>query len=140
MLLDACVLILDDNINLVLQDDDLVEVHDLDGSEMLRRLRLRAGLVASNKQQRRVHDSCTGKHGSHEHIVTGAIDERHVSHEEERAAAARVLASLFVGRLGAEGKVALRRLTLEALVELSVGVTELDGNVTDLLLLMLNGL
>lgn len=75
MLLDACVLVLDDNVNLVLQDDDLVEVHDLDGSEMLRRLRLRAGLVTSNEQQRRVHDSCTSKHGSHEHIVTRAIDE-----------------------------------------------------------------
>lgn len=63
-----------------------------------------------------------------------------MSHEEERAAAASVLAVLFIGRLRAEGKVALGRLTLEALVELSVGVTELDSNVTNLLLLMLNGL
>jgi hypothetical protein len=49
VLLDARVLIFDDNVNLILQDDDLVEVHDLDGGKMLRRLRLRAGLVASDE-------------------------------------------------------------------------------------------
>lgn len=107
---------------------------------MLRRLGLRARLVTCNEQQRRVHDSRTSKHGSHKHIVTRAIDERNVSHEEERASTIRILTSLLVRRLGSEGKVALRRLTLKALVKLRISVTELDGNVTNLFLLVLNGL
>ena len=72
--------------------------------------------------------------------MTRAIDERDVSHEEESAAAASVLTGLLIRSLRAEREVALRRLTLKALVKLSVGVTELDGDVTNLLLLMLNGL
>ena len=33
-----------DQVDLVLQDDDMLEAHDLDGGEVLRRLRLRARL------------------------------------------------------------------------------------------------
>lgn len=46
-------------INLVLQDDDLVELHNLNGSQMLRGLGLGARFVASNQQQRSVHDCGT---------------------------------------------------------------------------------
>ena len=35
-----------DQIDLVLQDEDVLEFHDLDGGQMLRRLRLRTRLVS----------------------------------------------------------------------------------------------
>ena len=62
-------------VHLVLQDDDVVQLHDLDGRQVLRRLRLRARLVARDQQQRRVHDGRARQHGAHEDVVAGAIDE-----------------------------------------------------------------
>ena len=50
---------------------------------MLRGLRLRTGLVSSNKEKSRVHNCSSSKHGSHEDIVTGAINEGYMSEEEE---------------------------------------------------------
>ncbi len=35
-----------DQVNLVLEDEDVLELHDFDGGQVLRSLRLRAGLVA----------------------------------------------------------------------------------------------
>lgn len=46
-------------VDLVLENDDLVELHDLNSSQMLRGLGLGAGFVASNKEQSSVHDGGT---------------------------------------------------------------------------------
>lgn len=46
-------------IDLVLEDDDLVELHDLNSGQMLRGLGLGAGFVTSNEQQGGVHDGGT---------------------------------------------------------------------------------
>lgn len=83
LLFDASVCIFDDNINFILQNNDLVEVHDLDGSKMLTSLRLGAWLVTSDEEEGGVHDSRSCQHCSHEDIVTWAIDEGDMSHEEE---------------------------------------------------------
>lgn len=83
LLSDALILILDDDINFVLDDDDLIEVHDLDGSQVLSCLRLWAWLISSDQKECRIHDGGSRKHGSHEDIVTWAIDKRDVSHEED---------------------------------------------------------
>jgi len=73
--------ILDDHINFVLQDNDVLEFHDFYSDQMFFSLWLWAGLITSNEQQSTVHDGGTGKHGSHEHIVTWAINERDMAHE-----------------------------------------------------------
>ena len=58
-----------DQVNLVLQDDDVLQAHDLHCSQMLTGLRLRARLVCSNEQQRAVHHSGSIEHGSHENVM-----------------------------------------------------------------------
>lgn len=68
-------------VDLVLQDNDLVQLHNLNSSQMLRGLGLRARLIASNQEQSGVHDCGTGQHGTHENIVTRAIDESDCSRE-----------------------------------------------------------
>ena len=49
LLLDAAVDILDNDVDFVLNNDNLVEVHDLYGSEMLTCLGLRTWLISSDK-------------------------------------------------------------------------------------------
>lgn len=44
-------------IDLVLENDDVVELHDFDGGKMLAGLRLGARFVSSNQEQCGVHDS-----------------------------------------------------------------------------------
>ena len=51
-----------DQIDLVLQDDDVLELHDLHRRQVLRRLGLRARLVASNEKEGGVHDRCAVQH------------------------------------------------------------------------------
>ena len=62
-------------IDLVLEDDNLVQLHDLDGGQMLRGLGLGASFVSGNKQKGGVHDGGTRQHGAHQNIVARAIDE-----------------------------------------------------------------
>ena len=46
LVLVLCLRLLDD-VNLVLEDDDVFQLHDLNGREVLRRLRLGTGLIPS---------------------------------------------------------------------------------------------
>ena len=62
-------------IDLVLENDDVVQLHDLDGGQMLRGLRLRASFVSGNEEKGGVHDGGARQHGAHENVVTGAVDE-----------------------------------------------------------------
>jgi hypothetical protein len=64
-----------DQVNLVLEDDDVLELHDLNGGEMFRGLRLGACLVARNKKKRSVHDRRAVQHRSHENVVAGTVHE-----------------------------------------------------------------
>jgi hypothetical protein len=75
LLLDTGLWIFDDNVDFVLENNDLTKVHDGNSSQMLTGLWLRTRLVSCNKQESRVHDCCTSKHGSHQDIVTWAINE-----------------------------------------------------------------
>ena len=138
LLLDAQVLVLDNDVNLVLQYDNLVQVHDLHSSQMLRRLWLRACLVSRHQKQCRVHDGRSRKHGCHEHIVTRAVDERHVSHQKHLGLAVRAQHMILL--FGRVCGVALGRRAFEALVQLRVGIAKLDGDVALFLFLVFNGL
>ena len=83
-----------DQIDLVLQDDYMLELHDLNGGEMLRGLWLRTRLIAgyeisdmgstqrcerktragqTDEQQGGVHHCGTVEHGRHENVVAGAV-------------------------------------------------------------------
>lgn len=59
-----------DQIDLVLQDDDVLQLHNLNSGQMFTGLGLRAGFVGGNQQQSGVHDSGTVQHGSHKNIVS----------------------------------------------------------------------
>ena len=89
-------LLLLDKVDFVLKDDDVFELHDLDGGKMLRCLRLRARLVPCNQQKCGVHDSGTVQHRGHENVVSGAVDERHMADELHSRVAARTLAGRVV--------------------------------------------
>jgi len=130
--------ILNNDVNFVLKDNNLVQIHDLDCCQMLRSLRLRARLIASNKKKCRVHDCCSCEHSSHKDIVTWAIHERDVAHKEELVLAMLALCSVLL--IALIGLVALRSRADCAPVEFAVSITQLDGNLTDFLLLMLDGL
>lgn len=129
--------LLSHQIDLVLEDNDLVELHDLNGGQMLRGLGLGAGFVASNKEEGGIHDGGARQHSAHENIVTGAINEGDVTQQSVGAAAAVALAggvNLLVALVAAvAGRT--RALGVVAFVDLGVGVTELDGNVADQLVL-----
>ena len=71
--------LLANQVDLVLQDDNVLQFHDFDGGQVLRRLRLGARLVTGDQEEGSIHDCCTVQHGSHENIVTWAIDERDVA-------------------------------------------------------------
>lgn len=147
-------------IHLILQDDDVVQLHDFDGSKMLRRLGLRAGFVARNQQQGGIHDGGSRQHGAHENVVARAVDKasnnpvsifrkedwkvgsRNVSQELVTTTTFVSLAGrihLFVALVapvvagpGARGVVAL--------VDLCVGIAQLDGDVSFQLVLESDGL
>jgi hypothetical protein len=68
-------------IDLVLQDDDVFELHDLNRGEVLGRLRLGAGFVPGDEKQRGVHDRRAVQHCRHEDVVPRTINERDVANE-----------------------------------------------------------
>lgn len=83
LLLDASLGVLNDNVDFVLKNYYLVQVHDLNGSQVLACLRLWARLVACYQKQGRIHHCSSCKHSCHEDIVTWAVDKGHVSKQEE---------------------------------------------------------
>lgn len=62
-------------VDLVLENDDVVQLHNLNGGQMFRGLGLRAGFVSGNEEEGGVHDGGARQHGAHENIVTRAVDE-----------------------------------------------------------------
>lgn len=101
-------------VDLVLQDEDVLQLHDLYGSQMLGCLRLWTGLVArwedgqnrdtlsneprqrlswwlglrnqtrTNKQEGCIHDSSSVQHGCHQNVVTRTVNKRHMSKRKKR--------------------------------------------------------
>lgn len=79
----------------------MLELHDLYGCQVLRRLRLWTCLVRGDEKKRRVHDRCAVKHRSHQDVVPGAIDERYVTDELHTVPTSRPLARRVVLLVGA---------------------------------------
>lgn len=136
-------------IDLVLEDDDVVQLHDLNGGQMLRGLGLRAGFVSGNKEKGGVHDGGARQHGAHENVVTGAVDEAtslldtasgsHVCYNSRNVSKQTVCTSTsfslarrvdLLVTLVTPVAGGARALFVVALVNLCVRVTELDGNVS----------
>lgn len=70
------------DVHLVLDDQDVFQLHNVDSNQMLFGLWLGKGLVSRDQQQSCVHDCSTSKHGGHEGVVTGAVDKGDVSRED----------------------------------------------------------
>lgn len=94
-------------VDLILQDEDVLQFHDLYSSQMLWCLRLRTWFVArwregdkifkvinewrvycwfelrnqncTNKQEGCIHDSGSVQHGCHQNVVTGTVNKWHMS-------------------------------------------------------------
>ena len=94
--------------------------------------RLRARLVPRHEEQGAVHHRRAVEHGGHQDVVPRAIHERHVAHELHLfVLETRHLAIRRVRHRAAVRAVARRTRTrvVLALVDLGVGVPELDGDV-----------
>lgn len=129
-------------IDLVLEDDDVVELHDFDGCKMLTRLRLWAGFVSGNEKQGSIHDSGSGQHSAHENIVTRTVHERDVSLQPICAFASFPLARWIDLLLALVGSVARRpgAVRIIALVYFRIGITQLDCDIPLQLVLESHGL
>mmetsp|Transcript_11967 Transcript_11967/g.26986 ORF Transcript_11967/g.26986 Transcript_11967/m.26986 type:complete len:692 (+) Transcript_11967:117-2192(+) len=128
-----------DEIDLVLQDQDFLEPHDLDGGKVLRGLRLRAGLVSGHEQEGGVHDRRSVEHGRHQNVVPGAIDEGNVAAQPEIDTGNGI--DEFVGVGGSPGGVETTLFALGvSLVDFGVGVTQFDGDVAFQFVFESNGL
>jgi hypothetical protein len=118
-------------IDLVLEDDDVVQLHDLNGCKMLASLWLRTRLVAGDEQQGGVHDGSARQHRAHENVVARTVDKRNVAFQPVFAPTAFTLARRVNLLLALVRPVACwaRALGIVTLVDLCVGVTELDGDI-----------
>jgi hypothetical protein len=96
VLLDTFLLIANDNVDFVLQDYDLIEVHNLDSGKMFTCLILRTRLISSNKKKSAIHDSSTSKHSCHKHIMTRAIDKGNMSPQKELTATVLAFCLVFL--------------------------------------------
>ena len=114
-------------VHLVLEDQDVLEAHDLDRREVLRRLRLRARLVARDEEQRRVHDGRAVEHRRHQDVVARAVHEAHVP--RERPARAVAVLERVGRRRAAAAEVAGPGPLRDALVDLRVRIAQLDRDV-----------
>lgn len=127
------VLVLHHNVDLVLEHNNVFQLHDVHGDQVFTGLRLGVRLVTGYEQQGRVHNRGSGKHGRHEGIVTRAIHKGNVSVEHQFGCAAVVVAHHRVSLRRAERLKALGRRASRALEKLCVSVTKLDRNVTEFL-------
>mmetsp|Transcript_26170 Transcript_26170/g.53598 ORF Transcript_26170/g.53598 Transcript_26170/m.53598 type:complete len:270 (+) Transcript_26170:912-1721(+) len=141
-------------VDLVLQDDDVFQPHDFHGGQVLGGLGLGAGFVAGDQEEGGVHHRGAVEHRGHQNVVAGTVDEGDVA--AEAVGDARRLVCESVGMGGAPGGVEpslLLRLVVVlplvavglggegiSLVDLGVGVPELDGDVPLQLVLETDGL
>ena len=136
MLSLGCLGVFGDDIDFVLQDDQVLQLHDLDSSQMFRGLWLRARFVSCDKKQSSIHDSCTSEHSCHENVVTWAIDKGNVASQEHDALASWAFGSVFFRR-------GIRTETvwswaLSAFIQLGVGITKFNGDVSNFFFKMLD--
>ena len=59
----------------------MLQLHNLNGRQVLGRLRLGTALVAGDEEQGGVHDGGAVQHGGHKNVVAGTIDKADVSHQ-----------------------------------------------------------
>lgn len=70
-------------IDFILQNQNMLQFHDFNGSQVLGCLGLWAWFIASNEQESSVHDGGTVQHCCHENVVTRAIDKAHMTNQLE---------------------------------------------------------
>jgi hypothetical protein len=94
-------------------------------------LRLWAGDVGVNQKKCSIHDSSSVQHSCHKNVVTGAIDEWHVSHEFElsRASNTLTLEHIFFATSSRSITVRSGAWWVITFVDLRIGIPQLDCNV-----------
>jgi hypothetical protein len=64
-----------DQVDLILENDEMLEFHDLHGRQVLRCLGLRTRFVCGDEKKCGVHDRCAVQHGGHQNVVPWTVDE-----------------------------------------------------------------
>jgi hypothetical protein len=93
-----------DQVDFILEDDEVLEFHDLHGCQVLRCLGLRTRFVGGDEKKRGVHDRSAVQHCGHENVVSWTVDERDMSDQLHPVSAAWSFAwwvVLFVGAIRA---------------------------------------
>jgi hypothetical protein len=93
-------------VDFILQNNDVLQLHNLDSSKMFTRLRLRTRFIPGNQEKRGIHNRSTIQHGRHENIVPRAIDKGDVSQQIHFPTTAGTLAGRVLFFVGGEGFVA----------------------------------
>ena len=68
-------------VDLVLENDEVLEFHNLHCRKVLRCLGLWARLVRGNEKECGVHDCRAVQHGSHQNVMPRAVNERDMADE-----------------------------------------------------------
>lgn len=89
-----------DQIHLVLQNDDVLQLHDFNSSQVLRGLRLGTSFVSGDEEKSRVHDGGAVQHGGHQDIVSGTVNEGDMTDEFHARSTAWSLAGWVVFLVG----------------------------------------
>jgi hypothetical protein len=118
-----------DQVDLVLEYDEVLELHDLHGCQVFRRLRLRARLVRGDEEKRGVHDRGAVQHGGHEDVMPGAVDERDVADELHPVSAPGSLAWRVVLLVRAMRAVVSRSRTRLVFAFVNLGVDRQWGGI-----------
>ena len=118
--------------HLILQYNDMLQLHNLNRSQMLTRLRLRARLISRYQQKCSIHNRSAGQHGAHQDVVARAVDERHMPQQSIRPLTSFPLTRRIDFLLTLERAIACRPRTLlvVTLIDLRIRISEFDSDVS----------
>lgn len=75
VVLNGTLLLFEDDVDFVLEDDDVLEFHDVEGDQVLAGLGLWAVHVGGDEEQSGVHYGCAGEHSREENVVAWTVHE-----------------------------------------------------------------
>lgn len=115
--------VLENDVDLVLENYHMVQLHYLESHQVLDCLGLRAIGVGCDQQQGSIHHSCSCKHGRKEDLVAWAVAEGNVALQFQSRAASFVVADWVVFFVGREGFEAVGGGADWAFIDLGVGIS-----------------
>lgn len=125
-------------VNLILDNYNFIQLHNFYGSQMFRSLRLRTTHISSYKQKTGIHHSSTCQHSCHQDIVTRTIYKTDMSQKSHRFWT--MFTWSFVRLAASITFKTLRSGTRFAFINLSIGITKFNSNISNFLVSKTHGL